>query len=454
MKITFIGHASIHVQGQDLSLLCDPIFTDTFCEGLNAPHPSRSVITERLPHYDAVFISHRHLDHFDVASLQLLRRSADIFIPDDPLLETVLKEIGFRSVVRLKEWEHLNLGSTSFVTTSSSNPVPELGIVLFESSNTFWNQVDTVSTAESISVVKRYVGEIDYVLAPWQPFLETSLQLSGDLRFPFRLYESLLREMEMVGAHYVTPGASGLKFIDRSQVLNHVAFPVTANQVRRDVECGFVNPPKVLLTKPGDVAVLENNEVRIEPAAAEWVTTAPERSAHTTVFCPTALGGAFQEALRLHPVEPLNHRWQSVLDAVEAVATTPAGLALHSWKVVYQLVIEGHGQLHPWWFDFSAAQPEWHAGWNPLRSYVVFISADLLDRLLSEQISWSFVVTSGEYCVVDMVYQYRDEKVHRPQDAGVMILDPLFGALGKNLESLLLGSLRAELAALTATEIR
>ena len=452
MKITFIGHASIHVEAQDLSLLCDPVFTDSFCEGLNAFQPPRTLSVGELPHYDAVFISHRHLDHFDVRSLLSLRRTADVFIPDDHLLYDILKEIGFQTVTRLKEWERLNLGTTSFITTPSCNPVPELGIVICDGSNTFWNQVDTVSTAQSINVVKDNVGEIAYLLAPWQPFLETSLQLSGDVRFPFRLYEALLHELELVDAHYVTPGASGLKFIGRAQVLNHVAFPVTPAQVRRDLESGSARPPVVLLTTPGDVAVLENNAVRVERDAAGWVRTAEELSAHTISFCPTAIGGAFQEALGRDPAElPAAHRWQSLLDAVAAVAAHSAATSLRAWKVVYQLVIEEGGRLYPLWLNFGAESAAWQLGWSQLRNYTVLVSAELLDRLLATQVSWSYVVTSGEYRRVDMVYSYWDGLLRRPQDSGESIVDPLFLVFGGDLDELLLGSLRAELAAAAAT---
>jgi L-ascorbate metabolism protein UlaG (beta-lactamase superfamily) len=446
MKISFIGHASIYVQTNDLALLCDPVLFDPFCEGINTAHPPRTVSPAELPHYDAIFLSHRHLDHFDIRSMRsLVQPHVEVFIPDDPLLKDLLQEIGFRTIVRLGEFERLNLGKTTLLSTFSRNRVPELGLVVCEGQNTFWNQVDTVSTLASIQTVKGTVGEIDYLLAPWQPLVETAWHITGDGRFPFGQYESLLQEIAWVNAHFITPGACGLRFVDRARALNHIAFPLTPERFRYDIESDRHCSSTVLLANPGDIAILEKNSVHLERTAANWITHQSDTLHHSVLYCPAVLGSPFEKALDCPSKEfSLGHRFEALF---EKILSHPAAANLRRWHVIYQLVIEDNGHLHPLWVEFGANDQVWRNGWTPLRNYTVFVSAQLLDALLAISISMSYVVTSGEYRVVNTVYRYYNNKLIRPEEVCQPIIDPLLSVFMDCTDELLLGSLRTELKA-------
>jgi L-ascorbate metabolism protein UlaG (beta-lactamase superfamily) len=68
-RLTWIGHASWLVQLDDVSLLIDPIFSESigpFVKRFVAP----ALTPEELPRIDAQLVSHNHRDHLDLPSLR------------------------------------------------------------------------------------------------------------------------------------------------------------------------------------------------------------------------------------------------------------------------------------------------------------------------------------------------------------------------------------------------
>ena len=76
MEIHMIGHASIFVETQDCKILMDPVLWDPHAEGIEDVCPKREVIHERIPEFDLLIISHRHLDHFDIRSLPIYQKQS------------------------------------------------------------------------------------------------------------------------------------------------------------------------------------------------------------------------------------------------------------------------------------------------------------------------------------------------------------------------------------------
>jgi len=137
MEIHMIGHASIFVETQDCKILIDPVLWGSFSEGIEDVCPRREVIHERLPEFDLLIISHRHLDHFDIRSLAYLPKTVDILISKDKLLETCLRKLGYSQIYPLEDFSKVKVGSTSLLTTRSENRVPEYGIVIADPSGVF-----------------------------------------------------------------------------------------------------------------------------------------------------------------------------------------------------------------------------------------------------------------------------------------------------------------------------
>ena len=95
-RLTFLGHATVLIEVDDLRILTDPVLRD----GLGPVRRQvKAVLPELFADLDAVFISHGHHDHLDTA-----------FAAQDPRLPTVIVPKGFgrwwaRSTsVRSRRW--------------------------------------------------------------------------------------------------------------------------------------------------------------------------------------------------------------------------------------------------------------------------------------------------------------------------------------------------------------
>ena len=185
MQIQTIGHASIFVETQDCRIIMDPILFSPHAEGIEDICPKREVILENIPEFDLLIISHRHLDHFDIRSLAALPKDVDVLIPQDKLLKDCLTKLGYSNIYMLKDADEVKIGSTRLLVTRSENRVPEYGILFADPSGVFWNQVDSVVSLDTINFVRSKYPQIDFLLAPWQPMLETNYQNNESLSFPY-----------------------------------------------------------------------------------------------------------------------------------------------------------------------------------------------------------------------------------------------------------------------------
>src|SRR6478735_311106 len=71
-RLTFIGHASWLVQLDGVSLLIDPIFSESIGPGVKRFVPPALPVAA-LPRIDAQLVSHNHRDHLDLPSLRAVR---------------------------------------------------------------------------------------------------------------------------------------------------------------------------------------------------------------------------------------------------------------------------------------------------------------------------------------------------------------------------------------------
>jgi L-ascorbate metabolism protein UlaG (beta-lactamase superfamily) len=73
-RITWIGHASFLVQLDGVSLLVDPVLSESIGPGgVVSRKVAPGLSLEQLPHVDAVLVSHDHYDHLDVPTLARVR---------------------------------------------------------------------------------------------------------------------------------------------------------------------------------------------------------------------------------------------------------------------------------------------------------------------------------------------------------------------------------------------
>ncbi|MFG2564684.1 MBL fold metallo-hydrolase [Streptomyces sp. NPDC048567] len=81
LELTFLGHQTWHITDGLSTVLLDPILADAFGAGdLEFPiWPPRNVDTAKMPVPDAVILSHEHLDHFHLPSLDLLAKTVPVY---------------------------------------------------------------------------------------------------------------------------------------------------------------------------------------------------------------------------------------------------------------------------------------------------------------------------------------------------------------------------------------
>jgi L-ascorbate metabolism protein UlaG (beta-lactamase superfamily) len=72
-RLTWIGHASWLVQLDGVSLLIDPIFSESLGPGVRR-HVPPALLPEQLPVIDAQLITHNHRDHLDLPSVRRVAR--------------------------------------------------------------------------------------------------------------------------------------------------------------------------------------------------------------------------------------------------------------------------------------------------------------------------------------------------------------------------------------------
>jgi L-ascorbate metabolism protein UlaG (beta-lactamase superfamily) len=73
-RLTWLGHASWLVQLDGISLLIDPIFSDSIGPGVRRQVPVAIAVAD-LPSIDAQLVTHNHRDHLDLPSLKAVGRT-------------------------------------------------------------------------------------------------------------------------------------------------------------------------------------------------------------------------------------------------------------------------------------------------------------------------------------------------------------------------------------------
>ena len=114
IKTTLIGHASLLIQSKETTIVTDPVWSDYQWEELQVLCPSIVLERDKIPPVDVVNISHRHQDHFDVRTLaylaqngNVLKPDATILVPNDKILIDVLKELEFKNIRIVTDFESM-----------------------------------------------------------------------------------------------------------------------------------------------------------------------------------------------------------------------------------------------------------------------------------------------------------------------------------------------------------
>lgn len=247
MDWCYLGHAMWLVEAGELRLLFDPQLDDTHHGGLFEINPAREVDAASL-RADFIVVSHRHPDHFDIATLaRLAELDADsVVITSDELVERVAKRVGFNTVARVDALHRIELAGCALMTTPSYGSEIEWGVMVATEQGVAWNQIDTVlRNAEDVRRTLEQAATaferpalregLDLAIVQWQPLLEINHTLARDIGFPYRDYERLLAKIAALDARAVVPGSAGARHIGPYAWLNNTVYPVPERRLLRDV---------------------------------------------------------------------------------------------------------------------------------------------------------------------------------------------------------------------------
>ena len=365
MKLTSCGHAFWILESTAGRILFDPVFADPFEQGTVTACPSRTFLKEQLPEYDLVYISHRHLDHFHIPTLQLLDKTKLILIPNDVLTIASMKKMGFTNIHIMEAFKPIrvqkeNTSLTLYPTPSVSEDFLEYGLLIVESSphgtHTLFNQVDTPLSDDCIANILSIAPQIDVHFAMFasQDF-GWFHGVSGSLA---ETYTQNLYAVHRIKAKFVVPAAAGFRFVDRYQFLNQLLFPISQSRFIHDVQATLPTT-QCHAINPGDILHIEES-ITVSAQASSFVAM-KENDLYLIQYDPTTPIPALTD----HNIAnfPLHHLHGFATAVIEQgfVAYLQAGIAQKEEKVsvytdhnaVYQLSVVFPDQTKNWTFSFS-----------------------------------------------------------------------------------------------------
>lgn len=87
LVVHWVGHATVLVQLDDRFVLTDPVLTQSVAAGFSRRLVQPGLLPAELPPLDLVLISHMHLDHLSVGSLEMLEGGArQLLVPETGLV--------------------------------------------------------------------------------------------------------------------------------------------------------------------------------------------------------------------------------------------------------------------------------------------------------------------------------------------------------------------------------
>lgn len=316
MELTSVGHACWIIKTTSTTIITDPVLMDPFEQGTVTACPSREIQIPKLPKLDAIFISHRHLDHFHVPTLKKLPTNIPVFIPDDRLTKLALQQIGFQDIRTMKAFveQKVNDDFSLIPLPSITDDFIEHGAIFVhtekEKKYTILNQVDTPLSDDIIEVIKSRFKQIDVHLAMYAS--QDFGWFNGQPEQIAETYTQNLHVALSLEAKLVVPAAAGFRFVDRFDYLNHLLFPISQERFISDVKklsknsnCEAINP--------GDVLQITDT-INIQQQAAEFVKMV-ENDLYRINYDPTGpVPKLVDENPNNYPVAHLRHFVTTVIE--------------------------------------------------------------------------------------------------------------------------------------------
>lgn len=422
MKTTLIGHATLLMQSKNTTLLTDPVLFQPHWEELNVHCPSIDLKRDKIPQVDILNISHRHQDHFDIRTLAYLARDTNILSPDvtvlapkDEILLDVLKELEFKNVKIVADFEPMEIRDFTLTPTPSLNEqdtFPEHGLLVHDGEVTVWNQVDTIVSPQIIQYIQKLYPRIDLAHVRYLPLLEGNFTFHLSLDLPFEEYSSFLYSAGTLKPRFAVPGSAGFRYKEEFGFLNQYSFPTTQEQYLRDLT-DFCPEVENSTFYPGDVAEITPQGVTIHRQASDFVRV-HEDDGHLVEFKPV---------LEVPPLRTLTQDFaqqekekQVVTDFIEnklvpLLLENPNVQKWVEWKTAYQLEVFGADGSDIWCIDFAGEDAVIQNKRIGKINLYEAIGYSEFYNLIEKKTSWDFVGVAAQYRTFKNIYRVEQGKV-------------------------------------------
>jgi L-ascorbate metabolism protein UlaG (beta-lactamase superfamily) len=176
LKITYVTHACIKIEGEFGSLLLDPWFLNEpifNCTTWKYP-PAVIPPNELLANLDYLFITHAHEDHFHIPSIDYISRDVKVLLPEyvehpglrAQTVERVMRALEFSSIRKITPWKPYRLGAETTLTVIPTGEVrahdwENAGIVIEHPGCTLVNMNDNVGDADLYREIARRFPHVD-----------------------------------------------------------------------------------------------------------------------------------------------------------------------------------------------------------------------------------------------------------------------------------------------------
>lgn len=416
MKTTLIGHATLLVQSRETTLISDPVLFQPHWEELNVHCPSIDLDLDKIPQVDILNLSHRHQDHFDVRTLahlvqndKILSPNVVVLAPQDEILLDVLKELGFRDVRVVKDFETLQIKDFTLTPTPSLNEqdyFPEHGLLIHDGEVTVWNQVDTIVIPKVIQYIHQLYGQVDFAHVRYLPLLEGNFTFHNAIELPLDEYHSFLMVAGALRPKFAVPGSAGFRYRDEFGFLNQYSFPTTQDQFLRDLS-DFCPEIESSTFYPGDVAEITPEGAKILRQDSDFVRV-HENDGYLAEFKPVmevkplktlTTDADRQEEEKRVVTEFIENR------LVDLLVESPNVQTWVEWKTAYQLEVFGQNGSDIWSVDFSGEDAAVQKGRIGKVNLYEGISYSEFYKLIEKQTSWDFVGVAAQYRTFKNIYR-------------------------------------------------
>jgi hypothetical protein len=247
------------------------------------------------------------------------------------------------------------------------------------------------------TIVSRF-PKLDFVLASWQPMLETCFQTNAGLPFPYARYSEVLYNLGLAAPRAMAPGANAFCYTRGAAWMNHVVFPVTKERFLHDAKSVMPYIGKnAFALEPADVLKIEKGECEVISAGSNFV----KRTGYSAdlTFAPVTVQAPLEDE---NPDEVSAAELEAtVREIVESRLSDfirkneNAFLVHRKNKVIYELeVVFQEKSLH-WNIDFSALQPQVTPGRNSLANLFALITASSLHGMIAGARGWDYALLGG-----------------------------------------------------------